>query len=201
MKQFVGTVFCGLTVFAAGMALTSCGGGGNDGGDARSVGTEGYAPLTLKEDLVLVPVSGEQVGKITLHADSAHTCDFAVQDAENWLFRGVYTYQKWDANMARIRMEHLDLDGIISPGDLTFTIDGYLKFFDAETVQFSGTETLGGHGVGVTEDGEASSNDPFSFAVYIYKKLIDEDGKVTEGDRVADGGSKTFTYIYKVVKE
>lgn len=195
MKQFVGTVFCGLSVFAAGMALTSCGGGGNDGGANHSISADGYAPLTLEEDLVLLPVSGKQVGKITLHAGPARTCEFAVQDAENWIFRGVYTYQKWDANMAKVRMEHLDLRGIISPGDMTFTIDGYLKFLDKDTIQFFGTETLTGHGSG---DGEGGSdlNDPFGFAW----RLTSTDDKGDE-HTISRGGSKTFEYIYKVVKE
>lgn len=192
MKHFVATAFCGLAAFAAGTALTSCGGSSSEKGSSAAVRAEGLAPLSLDKDMILTPVSGEQRGgKITLHADEAGTCEFAVQDAEGWTFYGTYTYTKWGADTARVRMEHLDLRGIISAGDLSFTIDGYLKFIDEHTVQFVGTETLGGHGGG--EEGQAEVNDPFGFAWTLTGE--DEDG---EEVTVSRGGSKTFSYTYMV---
>lgn len=194
MKHFVATAFCGLAAFGAGMALTSCGGGGGGNGGTAAIATGGLAPAAITEDMVLTPDSAELQGIVTLHADAANTCEFSVMNAagqERRLFIGNYRYTKVAPNIAEVQMDNLRLNPIVSSGDMHFTLHGFLKFVDDTTVVFSGTETLGGSGAG--ENGNADVNDPFGFSWTV--KGTNAAGEEVD---VATGGSKNFSYTYKV---
>lgn len=194
MKHFVATAFCGLAAFGAGMALTSCGGGGGSNGGTAAVATGGLAPASITEDMMLTPDGTEVKGVVVMYADAARTCEFSLPNAQGQMqrfFIGNYRYTKVAPNIAEIQMDNLRLDPIVSPGDMHFTLHGFLKFVDDSTVVFSGTETLGGNGAG--EDGGADVNDPFGFGWAV--KGTNAAGQEVD---IAKGGSKNFSYTYKV---
>lgn len=191
MKQFVVTAFCGLAAFAAGTALTSCGGGGSSSA-SKTVAAEGFAPAAITADMVLAPDSTEVRGTMILHADAANTCEFSLPDVDGELARlfiGNYRYTKVAPDIAEVQMDNLRLNPIVSPADMHFTLHGFLKFVDESTVVFSGTETLGGSGVDSKDHGQADVNDPFGFNWFITD---------ADDNEIAAGGSKNFSYTYKV---
>lgn len=186
--------------------LCACSGGGSDSSSDSVAAEGGFAPASLTGDIRLDPKDAQAHGYIILTNTPARVAYFG-SDRQGTPkdgnpqhpFIGNYTYKKCGPNMAHLKLDNVRYDAIDSAQDCHWTIAGDLTFVDANTIVFTGTETLQDNGAGNhtdkqnpanddkgADDSSEDNNDPLGFGGSNHVVGTEHDG----------GGSRNFSLNY-----
>lgn len=132
--------------------LCACSGGSDSSSDSAAA-EGGIAPASLTGDIRPDPANTYAHGYIILKNTPARVAYFGSERQgtpkdgnPQHPFLGNYTYMKCGPNMAQLKLDNVRYDSIDRAQDCHWTIAGELIFVDANTVVFTGTETLQDNG-------------------------------------------------------